>query len=254
MSSWQSLAVLLGLVCVGSCGGGDRSLAPEILPPRIAAITVSGAAGISLRHGDSLQLHAVASDSSGRVVSGTTLVWSGGREGTLTVDNAGLVRAVRGSGFGTGFFVIKAEANGTSGSTSVWIRDWSFSKTFDPVSLDTTTYLSQGSSEGGLTLTIRCSRKNMKFEAYVSTGQITQDGTVTWRLSNGAPRTESWSESTDFRSLFYRGGDPRSFVAQLAAADTFFFQYRVFQSGTRSGHFLLRHMSDYTPKVLASCP
>lgn len=238
---------------ITGCSGGEPTAAPPA-PARVFSISVSGSSGITLRHGDSLQLSAVAKDSAGNVLPNVRFTWSGGREGVLEVDSAGLVRANRGSGFGNGFFVVKAAAGGVEGQTTVWIGDWSFSKSYDSVTLDSTTYLIKSSATGGLSLTLRCTQKSKKFEVFVTTGQITQNGAVVWRLSNGTPKSETWNESTDFKSLFYGGSSARGFVSQLAAADTLFFQYNVFQSGSRSGYFLLRYMSDYTPKVQQSCP
>jgi len=252
----QIAGVSAGTTSVTAAIGAVSVTIAVIVTDPITSLRIEPAGTISLEHGQSAQLSLTAVHASGRTASVAAPVWQSSLARVATVSASGLVTAVRGSGFGSGSIGVVATHEGFSASKSVHVYGWSYSTSFNAVTLDSTIILTRGFDVGNMSLYVRCRLKAKEFDLYVSTGnEITADGLVTYRLARSAPVGASWYESDSFTALFYPGSvlQTKSFAATVASSDTLFFQYRAYQGGTRSGHLLTKDMLYYVSEMNGTC-
>jgi Bacterial Ig-like domain (group 2) len=111
-----SLMVLSALLLLGCGGGGGAINAIQPPPGEVASVTVTPATA-SIGVGKTQQFAAVAKDSSGNVIVGTTFTWSSDTTSTATVNSSGLATAVA---LGTAH--ITATASGVNGSATLTVN------------------------------------------------------------------------------------------------------------------------------------
>lgn len=83
--------VLIAAMAVANCGDDDSTGPPEI---SVVAVELTSPIDTIMAAGRSVQLDAVAKDSRGETVAGTSLTWSSSDEDVATVNGSGLVQAV----------------------------------------------------------------------------------------------------------------------------------------------------------------
>lgn len=103
----------------------------------------------------------------------------------------------------------------------------------------------------GMTLVVRC--EESKFEVYIVTGFITDSGAVRYRIDTGGQIVANWSESTDYRGLFYKGGTYVAFADQLARSSELVFATREFAGSEHMATFKLPGLAKYLPQIKSMC-
>ena len=89
------VAIVLGLLLVSACGGGDfPPTATEPDPPRVTSIDVSPSILAFAARGDQAQLSFVVRDQTGAVMAGVEVTWSSSDRLVASVTSEGLVEAV----------------------------------------------------------------------------------------------------------------------------------------------------------------
>lgn len=221
------------------------------------SVSAAAATGRSLRSGDTLTLVATVRSTTNAVLSGVALTWSSLSPEWAAIDQSGRVTFALGKALGTRLLSFRAQAGTVAGQASVTTSDWSYSESVNPVSLATTYSASLGSIPGvgfnSPRLTISC--LNAFVLVQLSSSGITESGRITYRFSGQAPVSATWNESSDFRALFAPSQPAaRTFVSQIAVADTLHAEWLFFTSGLARGAWLLRGWQNAVPQVMARCP
>lgn len=238
------LPVLAMSFAVAGCGG-DKGTAPKP-PPVVARVEVTPRDVDGFRPGKTAQLTATAYDVAGAVIPGVVVSWSTSSPAIATVTQGGVVSAVEGSGFGSGFTTVTASSGAVEGRATIHFDAWSFSASTDPVNGKRITEAIRGP------LHFRCTAGVL--EAYVTTTDVTASGFVEYRFDAGTPRSELWSESTNFQALFYPG-NKRNFASEVARSSELLFRYSRFLGGTRTVSIdFLNGLTPYLPRLFAACP
>ncbi len=232
-------------MALAACGGGSDTTGP---PPHqsVTRVEIDPPKTDNFRPGMTVQLTATAYDGEGSIVTGRPISWSSSSPTIATVSPDGLLAAVEGSGFGTGFIIVTASVDGIAGTANIWFDAWSFSQTIDPVNG------SQFTEAVRHELNFRCTAGHL--ETFIRASGVTASGAVEYRLDNRASRSESWNESTNFRALFYPG-DVHQFARDVAASDSLVFRYSLFTGGTPLVRIdLFRGLAPYLTRLFAACP
>src|SRR5204862_4601 len=152
-------------------GTADTAVVSVVRRP-VASVAVSPAAA-SLQVGGTIQLTAVAKDSSGTILAGRAMTWSSSNSLIATVTSAGLATALA-----AGTATITATSEGQSGTTAIAVTNVPVaSVTVSPAS---------GSVLVGQTLQLAATLKD-------AGGNTLTGRTVTWTSSNTAWATASSS-------------------------------------------------------------
>ena len=110
-------ALLLAALVAAGCGDGEPGTAPPGAPvPTTLAITPSSAVLAAL--GQTVRLTATVRDQTGAVMSGVGVNWASSDAGIVTVDPAGLVRAV---GNGATNITATVQGGGASGGAAITV-------------------------------------------------------------------------------------------------------------------------------------
>jgi hypothetical protein len=92
------------------------------------------------------------------------------------------------------------------------------------------------------TLVIRC--KKHETDAFINTETVVDNGAVRIKFDQASPVRQSWTRSTDYKSLF--APDAVTFSRELASAKTFMFEFTPSQKGARLVSF---NISNLAPKL-----
>jgi hypothetical protein len=128
--------------------------------------------------------------------------------------------------------------------------DWEFSRGTDNISGRPWAHARNNSFDGML-LYVRC--REGEFDVYVTTDFITDSGAVRYRIDDNGHRSETWTESTDFQALFYRG-DSRAFARTLARSSRLIFEAREYVDGLHQATFHLEGLDIHLPEIESACP
>ena len=159
-----------GVIATGQASGTADTAVVSVVRRPVASVAVSPAAA-SLQVGGTIQLTAVAKDSSGTILAGRAMTWSSSNSLIATVTSAGLATALA-----AGTATITATSEGKSGAASINV-------TLVPVASVTVSPAS-GSVLVGQTLQFAATVKD-------AGGNILTGRTVTWTSSNTAWATAS---------------------------------------------------------------
>jgi len=161
-----------GVIATGQASGTADTAVVSVVRRPVASVAVSPAAA-SLQVGGTIQLTAVAKDSSGTILAGRAMTWSSSNSLIATVTSAGLATALA-----AGTATITATSEGQSGTTAIAVTNVPVaSVTVSPAS---------GSVLVGQTLQLTATPKDVG-------GNTLTGRTVTWTSSNTASATVSSS-------------------------------------------------------------
>ena len=161
-----------GVIATGQASGTADTAVVSVVRRPVASVAVSPAAA-SLQVGGTIQLTAVAKDSSGTILAGRAMTWSSSNSLIATVTSAGLATALA-----AGTATITATSEGQSGTTAIAVTNVPVaSVTVSPAS---------GSVLVGQTLQLSATLKD-------AGGKVLTGRTVTWTSSNTVAATASGS-------------------------------------------------------------
>ena len=161
-----------GVIATGQASGTADTAVVSVVRRPVASVAVSPAAA-SLQVGGTIQLTAVAKDSSGTILAGRAMTWSSSNSLIATVTSAGLATALA-----AGTATITATSEGQSGTTAIAVTNVPVaSVTVSPAS---------GSVPVGQTLQLSATLKD-------AGGKVLTGRTVTWTSSNTVAATVSGS-------------------------------------------------------------
>ena len=112
--AYRRVVALAVVMAVAACGGSDDPLSPD---RAVASVEVTPLA-IVLEEGATLQLKAIALDSTGWIVTGRRVWWVSDAPNVVAVSAVGRIRAV-----GQGYAAITATIDGRSSSTAITVTE-----------------------------------------------------------------------------------------------------------------------------------
>jgi hypothetical protein len=171
MRRWINSAVIMVVMVVAACGGGDSKVSTGPLPVTLVTTTVTVSLSSSaLAIGGSSTATATALDQNGAALGGRTIAWSSSASGVATVSAAGVVQAV-----GAGAASISATIDGKTGQAALSVTAPA------PVAAVTLTPNAASLTVGGATSLIAATLD--------AAGASLTNRTVAWTSNNSAVAT-----------------------------------------------------------------
>lgn len=254
------LCLVAAVVSVSTiaCGSGaptERGQPEESAPTYVEIIDPYGS-WKSAVVGDTFTLSAIVLDRRRDTIHDSPVTWSTPDADRLTLMPDGRATLNPAVLHGGNAVYVRAQVGTVSGGKNISVYDWNYSESTDNVtqktlyhgSLSTAPTLGDGGS-----LHLRCS--DGFFEVFVQTGDITQNGGITYRISGSEPSSTTWREGSGFRSLHAPSQVvARSFTSKLATGDTLFFRYSAYVGGARNSVFLVGRTSLVLDRLAPHCP
>lgn len=250
-----ALSALLVTFLLAACGG-ESNTPSEPTSPEVGSVRIlSDLFFEDLHVGDTYQLEARVEDTNGNPMPSAPVEWSVEAFGSYTppyisVSPSGLLEVESPMNFSAR---IVARAGDEEDETHESIGGWGYSNTTDPISGLPSRYATTGANlgaEGPPRLYIRCRERSL--DLYVSVTFVTGSGRVRYRLDDGAARSGTWHESSDFDAVFYPY-DVAGLAGEIAQADTLVFAVDKFGGGEVIATFVTTGLDTFLDEVLAPC-
>ena len=238
-------------IITASSEGRTGSATLTVTAPPIASVTIQGSQ--RLKVGDTYQYDATARLADGTVVQ-RPVTWrvAEPQRGSMTTTGT-LVATSPGS------LTVQAIIDGSAWEVNVtaydWLRQVISGSVFQSLVADRAVTNRIGQSEFPELVFVCSSTGN--FFAWVSTQRfITENGIVAFSFDGGAAIAQTWTESSDFSTLFKPGVNStvKAFANQVAGARRFGFAFGEFRGPTHVTEFRVTGLAARLAELYSLCP
>lgn len=231
--------------------GRSGSATLTVTPLPIASVTIQG--GQRIKVGDTYQYAATARLGDGTVVQ-RPVTWRVAQpeRGAMTASGSLVPSA-------PGILTVEAVIDGVVWEVDVTVYDWVRQvingSVFETLAADRAVTNRNGQSEYPELVFVCSSTGN--FFMWVSTQRfVTENGIIAFSLDGGQAVAQTWTESSDFSTLFKPGSNAtvKVFALQVAAARRFGFAFGEFRGPTHATEFRVSGLSPRLAALFALCP
>ena len=100
------------------------------------------------------------------------------------------------------------------------------------------------------TLFVEC--KDRQFSVYASFPFVLESNTIRYRFDEETGVTETWTNSTNYKALFYPR-DARAFARRIAASNRMYYEVRKYAAGPESGSWNVEGLEAHLSKIESTC-